>query len=186
MSVQKDALEVMWDPEKFYIDQSGRSIGIFARDLPRFVDFDLIEQLKQTAMLGSDKNARLCLHDSPDALFHSMIIVEKMGNYSRPHRHQDKGECFHIVEGALGVLSFDDKGTVTDRFRLDPKGIFMGRIPVNSYHAVIPLSRIVIYHESKPGPFLRDNDSLFPSWAPDGSNRNENEEYSQRLLEEFV
>ena len=42
----------------------------------------------------------------------------------------------------------------------------MYSIAVGMYHAVMPLSDPVIYHESKPGPFLGDGDSMYPDWAP--------------------
>jgi len=36
---------------------------------------------------------------------------------------------------------------------------------------------LVIYHESKPGPFTGEMDSVYPSWAPDGNNPKETAEY---------
>jgi hypothetical protein len=38
------------------------------------------------------------------------------------------------------------------------------------YHAVMPVTQQVIYHESKPGPFTGVGDSLFPAWAPEHTN----------------
>ena len=30
---------------------------------------------------------------------------------------------------------------------------------------MVPLTKYVIYHESKIGPFLKKRDSIFPAWA---------------------
>ena len=38
------------------------------------------------------------------------------------------------------------------------------RTPINVYHTMFPISKFVIYHESKIGPFLKKNDSIFPEW----------------------
>ena len=51
------------------------------------------------------------------------------------------------------------------------------RVEVGMYHAVLPLSNPTIYHENKPGPFLGDEDSLFPEWAPSGENQAEIDKY---------
>tara|TARA_B100000959_G_C14419587_1_gene393916 strand:- start:91 stop:438 length:348 start_codon:yes stop_codon:yes gene_type:complete len=111
-----------------------------------------------------------------------MIIVEESGNYCRPHRHQDKGECFHILEGKLGIISFDNEGIVIDNVTLEAGATLMYQIATNMYHSVIPLTPSVIYHESKLGPFRKENDSLFAPWAPDGENLAECETYVSSLL----
>ena len=45
----------------------------------------------------------------------------------------------------------------------------------------MPLSDPVIYHENKPGPFTGQGDSLFPAWAPDGTDVAEVERYVLKL-----
>ena len=41
------------------------------------------------------------------------------------------------------------------------------------FHAVLPITDFVIYHETKPGPFLGKMDSIYPDWAPNVNNQNE-------------
>jgi glucose-6-phosphate isomerase len=131
------------------------------------VDRTLIDELKQAAENYKGKNLRICLHPGPDAVFHSMIILERKGNYYPPHKHLEKGESWHIIEGTMGAFVFDEGGDIIDACRLDADGAFIYRVDVNAYHAVLPLTDYVIYHESKPGPFLGPQESIFPSWAPD-------------------
>ncbi|MGH7058300.1 MAG: WbuC family cupin fold metalloprotein, partial [Acetobacteraceae bacterium] len=112
---------------------------------------------------------RLCLHASPDAPFHSMLIHERKGTFYPPHRHAEKGENWHIVEGRMAVFIFDRGGRVTDARRLGRMDGLIYQLDPGIYHTVIALSDTVIYHETKPGPFLGAADSLVPVWSPDPS-----------------
>jgi len=157
------------DPESVWIDEGGRSLGFFCQKKPVRVDGDLIQELKNVSARLDGKNLRLCLHESPDAAFHEMIILEHRSNYYRPHKHLVKGESYHIMEGSQGVFIFDEDGAVLDACVLEPQGNCIYRVGPNMYHAVMPLTDLIIYHESKPGPFVREGDSVFPYWAPDGT-----------------
>ena len=171
-----------FDPEIYHVDDSGRSAGIFVKQLPATVDRNMIKLLVKTAEAANGKSIRLCLHDNPAALFHTMVIVDQGGTYYRPHKHIDKGECFHIIEGQMALFTFDDEGTVTDACQLDPEQTIMYRVGVNMYHAVMALTPIVVYHESKPGPYLQDDDSVFPPWAPNNGDEAQISRYCEELL----
>jgi cupin fold WbuC family metalloprotein len=168
------------NPQSVRVDEKGRSIGFFCRRRPVRVDGNLIADLKAAAEKYG-KNVRLCLHDSPDATFHEMIILERKGRYYRPHKHLEKGESYHILEGSMAAFVFDENGRLEDACVLKPDGNFIYRVDINMYHAVLPLADLVIYHESKPGPFLGDKDSIFPEWAPDGSDEDEVARYVDGL-----
>lgn len=180
-SMQLSSL-VLSDPESVWVDKGAKSIAYFCKKKPVKVDKKLIKELKEIAASVGNKNIRLCLHESPDALSHDMIILERKGKYYRPHKHLTKGESFHIIEGLLAVFIFDESGVAIDSCILEPEGNFIYRVGVNMYHAVMPLSDLVIYHESKPGPFLGDRDSIYPSWSPVGNNPQEVADYTDRLL----
>jgi len=148
-----------------------RSIAYFCKRRPVRVDDKLIGQLKECARKSGNRNVRLCLHESPDALFHNMLILEHKGNYYRPHKHLTKGESFHIIEGSMGVFTFDEKGDLLDSCLLGGEANLIYRVGVDMFHAVMPLSDVVIYHETKPGPFLGERDSIFSLWSPDPNDR---------------
>ena len=162
-------------------DAGAKTLSFFRRSLPVRIDQDAIAQLKQLAASRGNQNVRLCLHDSPQAPFHDMIILEHPGKYYRPHKHLTKGESYHIIEGAMGVWVFDERGQVADACLLTPEGTVVYRVGVNMYHAVLPLTERVIYHEAKPGPFLGETDSLYPEWAPDGRDAQAVAEYTKRI-----
>jgi len=127
---------------------------------------------------------RLCLHDTTDASFHERIILQHRANYYRPHKHPEKGVSYHIIEGSMGVLVFDENGNVTDAQVLEPHNSFLYRVGPDVYRVTIPLSDLVIYQESKVGPFLRD-ENVFPLWAPHEDNPEEAQEYKRTLLREL-
>ena len=158
----------LYNSARVRIDLSGRSIGLFCRELPGRVDRTVVTELKEIAGRYPDKNVRLCLHDGPEAAFHDMIIFDRRNSYYAPHRHPTKAECWHVVEGAMAAFVFGPQGTVLDAQRLEADGTFLYRIDINMVHTVMPLTEYVIYHESKPGPFLPEGDSIVPEWAPDG------------------
>lgn len=173
---------VLGDPGAVRVDDRGRSRAYFVLRKPAKVDRTLIAELKEIAARLSGRNVRLCLHDSPDAPFHEMVIVERRGRYYRPHKHRAKGESYHIIEGAMAAFVFDEDGRVVDAAELTPDGSFLYRVGEHTYHAVMPLTEQVIYHESKPGPFLGEADSIYPAWAPDGSDNEQVAAYTARLL----
>lgn len=170
------------DQGTVWIDEGARSLSYFCRKKPVRVNVALIAELKEIAASLGDKNVRLCLHESPDAVFHEMITLECKGKYCRPHKHLTKGETCHIIEGLIGAFVFDDGGRVIDACLLEPRGNFLYSIGVNMYHAIMPISDLVIYHESKPGPFLGEADSLYPDWVPDWSDPVKARVYMAQLL----
>ena len=108
-----------------------------------------------------------------------MVILERRGKYYRPHKHLEKGEAFHVIEGRFGIFTFDEGGAIQEACILQSGDIL--RVGPDMYHAVMPLTDIVIYHENKPGPFLGSKDSIYPDWAPDGGNAAETDAYCAAL-----
>jgi cupin fold WbuC family metalloprotein len=174
---------LLHDESKVLVDEGGRSVGFFCRSLPARVDNTLIEEMVRESETRGKKNLRLCLHSSSESAFHTMLIVEHKGKHYPPHRHLEKGECFHIIKGQLAVFSFDEEGGILDACLLEPDGYFLYRVELNMYHAVMPLSDVVVYHESKPGPFLGDSDAIPPKWAPAADDPDAIRRYEMCLME---
>ena len=151
------------DPAKLREDLGAKSVSFFCLQRPVYVNAALLAEMKEVSLQRGRRNVRICLHAAPEDDHHDMVVLERSGNYYRPHKHAAKGECFHVVDGKLGLLAFDEMGAVRDATVLGAGDIY--RIAVGMYHAVMPLSDPVIYHESKPGPFLGEGDSIYPDWA---------------------
>jgi cupin fold WbuC family metalloprotein len=162
-------------------DKQARSLSYFFTDEVAWIDHEMINQLKEHSQSNSNCNVRISLHTSPGAAFHEMVILEHSGGFYRPHKHLHKGESCHIIEGAIAMFRFGEDGSVENYWVLDEKENYIARVSANHWHTVFPLSDYVIYHESKPGPFLKDKDSIYPDWAPDGTDPEKAEEYMQSL-----
>ena len=152
------------DPAKLREDIGAKSVSFFCLQRPVRVDQTLLAEMKQVSAERGGRNVRICLHSAPEDDHHDMVVLEHRGKYYRPHKHAEKGECFHVMDGELGLLAFDEAGAIIDAVLLRKGDIY--RIAVGMHHAVMPLSDPVIYHESKPGPFLGEGDSIYAEWAP--------------------
>jgi cupin fold WbuC family metalloprotein len=127
--------------------------------------------LKQSAASAPLRRARVCLHQDLQDKVQEMVIAFCRDTYNRPHRHRDKSESFHVIEGELLVVFFDDDGRVTRRIHMGPNGsglTFYYRMSSDLWHAVLPLSDYVIIHETTSGPFV-PGDADFAPWGPDPS-----------------
>lgn len=127
-----------------------------------------LDQIRQAAMQSPLKRARLCLHCNHRDKVQEMVIAFCMESYIRPHRHLNKSESFHVIEGKLAVLLFDGKGRVRHQVKMMPLSsnyTFLYRLSSNMWHMVVPLSEFVIIHETTSGPFIK-GDTEFASWGP--------------------
>jgi len=130
-----------------------------------------LEDLKLAAVASPLRRARLCLHHNHDDKVQEMVIAFCRDTYNRPHRHRNKTESFHVIEGELLIIFFDDAGKVTRRLKMSPLGngqTFLYRLSSSLWHTVVPLSEFVIIHEITTGPFIKE-EAEFAAWGPDVS-----------------
>tara|TARA_B110000977_G_scaffold201844_1_gene299209 strand:+ start:3131 stop:3649 length:519 start_codon:yes stop_codon:yes gene_type:complete len=111
----------------------------------------------------NNEDIRICMHPSIKAKHHDMIILQQRKNFYAPHKHLRKGETYHIIKGAMACVLFSEKGKIKKICKLKKNNIF--RTPINIFHTMLPLTKYVIYHECKVGPFLKINDSIFNKWS---------------------
>ena len=71
-----------------------------------------IQELKQAALSNPRRRIRLCGHRDVGATLHEMLIVHTKDTYVRPHKHLNKSESFHVVEGLADIVVFDDIGNI--------------------------------------------------------------------------
>ena len=161
---------------------------LYSKDPVTKVDKGDIDFLKGRSIANKRRRIRLCVHPGVDDSLHEMLIVHHAGNYVPPHRHPGKSESFHMIEGALKIVLFDADGAIFDIIDLDASGaagFFYYRLSESLYHTVIPVSDVVVFHETTNGPFRRE-DMLIPEWAPeDGDEETVIQEYMTRLNKEI-
>ena len=112
---------------------------------------------------------RLCLHSDPGAKIHQMLI--------------GRSESFQLIDGALCVVVFDSRGTVTDVVSMDNSDVgcpFLYRIPADCFHTVLLLSSMVVFLETTGGPF-NPSETVFAPWAPPVEKKDELSLYRQKL-----
>lgn len=145
--------------------------AVFNSDDICVIDAGLIRKLKARACALPRKRFRFCLHDSNDHALQEMIIAAAYGSYIRPHRHPaGKSESYHVIEGTMTVYYFDDHGNKIRKVKLGGRGPLIQRLSENLWHCPVPTSDWVVYHETYPGPFIKDIDVEYAPWAPEENN----------------
>ena len=147
------------------------------------VSHDDIQVLKTLALRNSRRRIRLCAHPGVGDGLHEMIIVHAGGTYIRPHKHVGKSESFHIIEGRFQVVLFEEDGRIRDVVNLghtESGANFYYRLSESWFHTVIPMSEVVVFHETTNGPF-RPEDAVFAPWAPQENDHEGQKRYLDQL-----
>lgn len=148
------------------------------------VDGADIEFLKMKASESANGRARICVHQSNGDGVHQMIIALHHSTYVPPHRHPKKAESFHVIDGRVVIVFFEDDGATRQVVDLEAPGAerpFMHRVSEPLFHTVIPISEIVVFQEITDGPFDPTQVEFAP-WAPDASDQNAVAKFKSRLL----
>ena len=159
--------------------------GIFyANESINFASDADISRLKEYARASKRGRARLCFHDSPDALLHNMLIVMAGGSYIHPHKHLQKSESLLIIEGQAILCVFDAFGAPISFRHLrsaEEAGVYFYHMPVGIFHTQLITSDWLVYQESTTGPFDPSATVLAP-WAPDEKDADDAAAYMKNLL----
>lgn len=144
---------------------------VFLRQEIAEIGRDQVGRVKCAAKASPRSRARICLHHDVDDGVQQMVIAFYRDAYVRPHRHLGKSESYHLIEGELELVFFDDAGEPSRRVRMSPLGdggTFLYRLSNSLWHTFLPLSEFVVIHEISEGPF-RDEGSEFAPWGPEES-----------------
>lgn len=142
---------------------------VFVADEPVVkLDAQDVDWLRQQLASAPRHRVRICAHqDSADRL-HEMLIALGQETYIRPHKHPNKSESFHLVEGLVDILIFDEQGKVLEVVKMGAPSSgrkFYYRLPPGVYHTLLIHAAPVIFHETTNGPFNRA-DTIFAPWSP--------------------
>lgn len=147
------------------------------------VGSDAVTFVKAQALANDRKRARICAHRTSVDPLHEMLIAITPDSYIRPHRHRDKSESFHIVEGAVDVIVFDEAGGVSKIVALgapNSERDFFYRLEPGVFHTLVIRTPILVVHEVTNGPFSPDQ-TEFATWAPADDQVSEAKDYMQRI-----
>ena len=156
---------------------------IFVNDRIIKVDRQDVAHLKADVLNNERHRIRLCMHESINHDLHEMFLVLTNKAYIRPHKHLNKIESFHVIEGEVEIVIFDDTGKISEVISLgDYKSEckFYYRISNSEYHTLMIKSDLLVIHETTDGPF-RKSDTIYAPWAPAEDDLEAGQEYLTRL-----
>ena len=142
-----------------------------------------ISFLKQHAASNARGRARICAHRTKEDALHEMIIAISAQSYIHPHKHLEKSESFHIIEGEVNVVMFDDRGGIVDIIELGEAGSgrnFYYRLSNSVFHTLLIHTDFLVVHAVTNAPFDRDKKVLAP-FAPPEEQLVEAQTYMQKV-----
>ena len=148
------------------------------------IDLNDISMLKAQVKASRDKRVRICAHHYTSDKLHEMVILIERGSYIRPHKHLDKTESFHVIEGILDVILFDELGNITDIIQMGDfhsGNSFYYRLALSVFHTVVVKSDFVVFHETTNGPFQKEA-TIYSPWSPVQEDLSAVENYLTRLV----
>ena len=144
---------------------------LFCRESITRINGADVQQLVALAKSTSRERIRLCSHYDTNDPLHEMVIVHSKNTYVRPHQHLGKPESFHVIEGTVDVIMFDENGDIREVIQMGNYGsdrVFYYRIATPIYHTLLIRSDVLVFHETTTGPFNRA-DTVFSPWSPEES-----------------
>ncbi len=142
-----------------------------------------IDLLKKKLSDTERKRIRLCSHKDVTDKLHEMFIVLSKETYIRPHKHLNKAESLHVIEGSADAVFFDEKGNITKVMPLSDYSSgkpFYYRIEEPCYHTLCIRSDFLVFHEATQGPFQR-SDTVFAPWSPAEDDNDGRAEFTRNL-----
>jgi len=124
--------------------------------------------LEEAVDASTHGRVRINLHPTSDDLLHEMLIAIRPGSYIRPHKHPGKSETFHLIKGAVDIVTFTDDGeigTVVELAAGDPRKAFCYRMSEPIFHTLAIHSDLLVVHEITNGPFRREG-TVYANFAP--------------------
>jgi cupin fold WbuC family metalloprotein len=141
-------------------DLSAKSLSWFPTVSPVEISTTLIDCLQEKS-LETKFNARVCLHEEPNAALHEMIICQRRDQVHPPKRHPARDKTFLVLRGTLLVSIFNEVGEVTKTWTLQPESrdkVFSVRVPAGVFHCDFALTETAVHLETTQGPFSPEND----------------------------
>jgi len=170
----------------FRQDESAKSPTFYAEAPTSSISFEQIEALKVLA-LTAEGVARLCLHSSPEAGMHIMVIAQTSGRYWRPKRHTTKSKSFNVLEGEMAVIEFAESGAAINMTLLKPEARSLMFMAPSTFHTNVAISPMCVHVEAIQGPYTPGElDRVEASFAPGEKEAGAGASYISDLIEELL
>lgn len=135
---------------------------------PAFIDQALFTGLAAQSAANPRGRQHHNFHDMEESC-HRMAIGLQPDTYIPPHRHlsADKAEALIVLKGRIGLLIFDEQGTVTDKRVMEAGGDCLGvDLAPGTYHGLVVLQADSMLFECKAGPYRPVGEGELAHWAP--------------------
>ena len=137
----------------------------------QIIDRALLARVLEEARRSPRRRVNHNLHRTPAENPNRFLNVMLAGTYVAPHRHLTvpKPELFLVLEGRVGLFTFDDGGAVERAVTLGegaPGGAIAIDIAPGIWHTLAVLTPHAILLEVKPGEYDAATDKQFAPWAP--------------------
>jgi cupin fold WbuC family metalloprotein len=167
---------------RFTRDEDALTTSLYATAGSSFVDSGDVAELKRISAIDG-QSSRYNLHASPASSLHSMVILQPFGAYRKPKKHLGKPKIYHIVDGEMVVVIFEEDGSVRAAHHLASDKVLVIHVEADCYHTNMALTPQAVYHEVTVGPFERASaDRVFASFAPDDSEQERGLEYVREAV----
>ncbi|MGA7827431.1 MAG: WbuC family cupin fold metalloprotein [Geobacteraceae bacterium] len=135
----------------------------------RLIRQEILDEVTREAKAASRQRKNHNFHQCDESLCHRLLNAMEPDSYITPHCHLDpeKDEMILVLRGRLGVVFFDDEGTVMQTELLSPAGDVLGvNIPHGEFHTFVSLESGTVFFESKAGPYRPLTAEERAPWAP--------------------
>ena len=146
------------------LEKLNDEVFIERRHVVRF-DHRYIDFLKAASIKSSKGRARICMHKNPHEIIHEMLISISNKSYIRPHKHHNKSESFHLVEGEADIILFNEDGNISEVIPLAVNKNFYYRLDHSCFHTLLIKTPFLVIHEVTNGPFI-SGDAEFAKFSP--------------------
>ena len=133
------------------------------------IDNALLDQVCAEAAASPRRRKNRNLHPTDDHPAHRLLNAMQPDSYIPPHRHLDpnKDETFIVLRGLLGLVLFDDAGSIVRCVKVGAGGTALGvDIPHGTWHTAVALEPDTVFLEAKAGPYLPFTAAEKAPWAP--------------------
>jgi cupin fold WbuC family metalloprotein len=129
-----------------------------------------IEEAIELSRRSPRKRIIYPIHKSDDDRLHRMFNIIQPGSYIRPHRHKKAGksEAVVVLQGGIRFITFEESGEIKSSKNLYAGSDYFG---VDSepevIHTFFALEEDTVIFEVKNGPYIKELDKDFATWAPE-------------------
>lgn len=118
------------------------------------IDDNLLNDVTSKAQQSPRLRMNYNLHDSLDAKAQRLLNALEPSTVIPIHRHPHTAETYIILRGCIRVMFYNDDGTQTEIFALNPlEGNYGVNIPKGQWHTLEVIESGSVIMEVKDGPY---------------------------------